>query len=94
MPKTSATIRLTDQDAATLRRWTRSSSIRAGLAQRARIVLAAAPDLTQLFATNQPTTARFEGGWTVDTGAKPHTANFYLTKAQVGRPIANVLAAR
>jgi Winged helix-turn helix len=44
--KTSATIRLTDQDAATLRRWTRSSSIRAGLAQRARIVLAAAEGLS------------------------------------------------
>jgi hypothetical protein len=54
--------------------------------------VAAAPDLTQLFATNQPATARFEGGWTVDTGAKPHTPTFYLTKAQVGRPIAKALA--
>jgi len=55
-------------------------------------LVAAAPDLTQLFATNQPATARFEGGWTVDTGAKPHTPTFYLTKTQVGRPIAKALA--
>ena len=32
MPKTAVTIHLTDQDAQTLHRWTRSSSIRAGLA--------------------------------------------------------------
>jgi biotin operon repressor len=37
---------VSDQDAPTLRRWTRSSSIRAGLAQRARIVLAAAEGLS------------------------------------------------
>jgi DNA-binding NarL/FixJ family response regulator len=46
MPKTAATIQLTGQDEQTLRRWTRSSSIRAGLAQRARIVLAAAQGLS------------------------------------------------
>jgi hypothetical protein len=45
MPKTAATIRLTGQDEQTLRRWTRSISIRAGLAQRARVVLAAAEGL-------------------------------------------------
>jgi transposase len=46
MPKTAATIHLTGQDEQTLRRWTRSSSIRAGLAQRARIVLAAGEGLS------------------------------------------------
>jgi transposase len=46
MPKTASTIQLTDADAATLRRWTRSSSIRAGLVLRARIVLAAAEGLS------------------------------------------------
>jgi Winged helix-turn helix len=46
MPKTAASIHVTDQDEQTLRRWTRSSSIRAGLARRARIVLAAAEGLS------------------------------------------------
>jgi transposase len=46
MPNTAATVQLTDADAATLRRWTRSSSIRAGLVLRARIVLAVAEGLS------------------------------------------------
>lgn len=46
MPKTAVTIDLTDQDEQTLRRWTRSSSLRAGLARWARIVLAAAEGLS------------------------------------------------
>jgi Winged helix-turn helix len=46
MPKTAAIIHLTDQDEQTLHRWVRSRSIRAGLAQRARIVLAAAEGLS------------------------------------------------
>jgi hypothetical protein len=54
-------------------------------------LVAAAPDLTPLFSAHQPATARFEGGWTVDTGAEPHTATFYLNKAQVGRPIGEAL---
>jgi hypothetical protein len=54
-------------------------------------LVAAAPDLTRLFSADQPATARFEGAWTVDTGAQPHTATFYLNKAQVGRPIAEAL---
>ncbi|HZC99217.1 MAG TPA: hypothetical protein VFA46_03220 [Actinomycetes bacterium] len=40
MPKTARPLTVSDQDLTSLRRWTRSSSIRAGLAQRARIVLA------------------------------------------------------
>jgi hypothetical protein len=28
-----------------------------------------------------------EGGYLVENGAKPHQADFYLAKAQVGRPI-------
>ena len=46
MPKTAQPLTVSDQDDQALRRWTRSSSIRAGLAQRARIVLAAAEGLS------------------------------------------------
>jgi Winged helix-turn helix len=66
MPKTAATIQLTGQDEQTLRRWTRSSSIRAGLAQRARIVLAAAQGLSNTQIAEQvgcsrPTVIRWRG---------------------------------
>jgi pimeloyl-ACP methyl ester carboxylesterase len=54
--------------------------------------IAAAPDLTALFGTGQPTGALFEGGWTVDNGAQPHTATFYLTKRETARPIGQTLA--
>jgi hypothetical protein len=46
MPKTAVSLTLTDQDARTLRRWTRSTSVRAGLVHRARIVLLAADGKT------------------------------------------------
>jgi transposase len=46
MPKTAPSLTVSNQDEQTLRRWTRSSSIRAGLVQRARIVLAAAEGLS------------------------------------------------
>ena len=46
MPKTAVPVILTDQDARTLRRWTRSTSVRAGRVQRARIVLLAADGKT------------------------------------------------
>ena len=42
MPPTAAHLTVPDTDAATLRRWTRSTSVRAGLALRARMVLLAA----------------------------------------------------
>jgi hypothetical protein len=53
--------------------------------------VAAAPDLTRLFATGQRAGALFEGGWTVDNGAEPHRATFYLTKQQTARPIGQTL---
>jgi hypothetical protein len=53
--------------------------------------VAAAPDLTRLFATGQRAEALFEGAWTVDNGAEPHRATFYLTKQQVARPIGQAL---
>jgi hypothetical protein len=42
MPKTAVHLTVDHEDAATLRRWARSTSVRAGLGMRARIVLLAA----------------------------------------------------
>jgi hypothetical protein len=53
--------------------------------------IAAAPDLAPLFGTGQPAGALFEGGWTVDNGAEPHRAMFYLTKQETARPIGQTL---
>jgi hypothetical protein len=54
--------------------------------------VAAAPDLTVLFGAGRPVASAFEGGWTVDNGAQPHTATFYLTKREVGGPVGRTLA--
>ena len=54
--------------------------------------IAAIPDLRLTFSTGIPTTAVFESGYTVDNGAKPHDAKFYLAKVEVGKPVAEVLA--
>jgi pimeloyl-ACP methyl ester carboxylesterase len=56
-------------------------------------VVAAQPDLRPMFSTGIPSGAVFEGGRTVDCGAEPHNSRFYLTKAQVGGPIGEVLSA-
>lgn len=55
-------------------------------------LVAAEPDLTPLFGLTAPSGAVLEGGYTVENGAKPHQADFYLTKAQVGRPIGALLS--
>jgi pimeloyl-ACP methyl ester carboxylesterase len=55
--------------------------------------IAAAPDLGGIFAGGQPAGSVFESGWTVDNGAKPHLATFYLTSCQVAEPVGQVLAA-
>jgi hypothetical protein len=55
-------------------------------------IVAAEPDLTPLFGSTAPPGAVLEGGYTVENGAKPHEADFYLTKAQVGRPIGALLS--
>jgi hypothetical protein len=52
--------------------------------------IAAEPHLGELFGRGMPAGAVFEGGYTVDNGADPHNANFYLGKAQVGRPLGQV----
>jgi len=54
-------------------------------------IVAAVPDLTSLFAASVPAAARWDGGVSVDNGSKPHDATHYLTKPQVGRPVATTL---
>jgi len=53
--------------------------------------ISAEPNLTDLFKTGIPHEAVFEGGYTVDNGAQPHRADFYLSKVEVGRPIGSIL---
>jgi hypothetical protein len=53
-------------------------------------LIAAEPDLLPMFGELAPG-AVFDGGWTVRNGALPHQAEFYLTKAQTGRPIGQAL---
>lgn len=55
-------------------------------------IVAAEPNLTPLFGSTAPPGAVLEGGYSVENGAKPHQADFYLTKAQVGRPIGLLLS--
>jgi hypothetical protein len=55
-------------------------------------IVAAEPDLTPLFGSTVPPGAVLESGYTVDNGARPHQADFYLTKGQVGRPIGALLS--
>ncbi|MGN7200342.1 hypothetical protein [Arthrobacter sp. SAFR-044] len=57
-------------------------------------LVAAEPDLTRLFDRNKPAEAVLESAWTVDNGAKPHQGEYYLGKAQAGRPIAAALGNR
>ena len=52
--------------------------------------IAAEPDLKALFGADMPADAVLEGGYTVDNGASPHNADFYLGKAHVGRPVGEV----
>lgn len=51
-------------------------------------LVAARPDLTALFPGAQGV---LESSYTVDNGAKPHEAAFYLAKRQVGGPVAEIL---
>jgi hypothetical protein len=53
--------------------------------------IAAEPNLTNLFKASIPSDSIFEGGYTVENGAKPHSSDFYLSKVEVGRPVGQVL---
>ena len=55
-------------------------------------LVAAEPNLTNLFAVSMPRDAIFEGSYTVDNGAEPHSAEFYLGKGHIGRPVGQVLS--
>ena len=55
-------------------------------------LVAAEPNLTSLFAATMPREAIFEGAYTVDNGAEPHSAKFYLGKDHVGRPVGQVFS--
>jgi hypothetical protein len=55
-------------------------------------IVAATPDLTPMFSTGIPAGAVFESGYTVDNGAQPHSAAFYLAKVQLGRPVGECLS--
>jgi hypothetical protein len=55
-------------------------------------LVAAEPNLTNLFSGSMPRSAIFEGGYTVHNGAEPHGADFYLGKGHIGRPVGQVLS--
>jgi hypothetical protein len=52
--------------------------------------IAAEPDLAGLFSAGIPDSAVFERDYTVDNGAEPHNSYFYVTKAQVGKPVGEI----
>lgn len=52
-------------------------------------LVAARPDLSPLFPGADGV---LRSGYTVDNGAKPHDATFYLAKRQVGEPVGQALA--
>jgi hypothetical protein len=54
-------------------------------------IVAARPHLARMFDVGRPNNARFDSTYTVDNGAKPHRANFYLTKSVVGHAVAEAL---
>lgn len=54
--------------------------------------VAAEPQIDSWFADGKPPEAKFEAVVTVDNGATPHRADFYLTKAAVGRPVGEASA--
>ena len=55
-------------------------------------LVAAEPNLTNLFAVSMPGVADLEGSYTVENGAEPHSAEFYLGKGHIGRPVGQVLS--
>ncbi|MFI7080909.1 hypothetical protein ACIBO1_26750 [Micromonospora sp. NPDC049903] len=54
-------------------------------------IIAARPHLTAIFDKERPPTATFDSTYTVDNGAEPHRATFYLTKPTIGHAIAKAL---
>ena len=56
-------------------------------------LVAADPNLNVLFAGKMPRAAIFEGSYTVENGADPHNAEFYLQNVHVGRSVGQVMSA-
>ncbi len=48
-------------------------------------IVAARPHLTRIFDINRPPGTHFDSTYTVDNGAEPHRAGFYLTKTTTGK---------
>ena len=55
--------------------------------------VAVEPNLTNLFKKDMPADGVFESGYTVENGAEPHSATFYLTQLDSCRPIGAALSA-
>lgn len=55
-------------------------------------IVAARPQLASAFDINRPPIARFESTYTVDNGAQPHRAGFYLTKIATGQAISEAMS--
>jgi hypothetical protein len=56
-------------------------------------LVAAEPDLSKLFPTNELTGITFEASARVNNGSRPHDAEYYLRKPELGRPVAEALFA-
>lgn len=54
-------------------------------------IIAARPHLTAIFDKHRPPGATFDSTYTVDNGAEPHRATFYLTSPTIGHAIATAL---
>jgi hypothetical protein len=54
-------------------------------------LVAARPHLTKTFDIGRPSSATFDSTYTVDNGAEPHRAGFYLTKVTTGRAIVEAM---
>ncbi len=54
-------------------------------------IIAARPSLNNFFNTGRPDYATFDSTYTVDNGAEPHRATFYLTKETTGQAIAEAM---
>ena len=54
--------------------------------------VAAEPDLRPMFSDGMPAAAMFESRFTVDNGAQPHNADFYVSKAEVGKAVGEAVS--
>lgn len=55
-------------------------------------IVAARPNLYPIFNSERPANAQFDSTYTVDNGAEPHHAGFYLTKPTSGQALTQALS--